>query len=216
MILRELRILRLQKGTLYGALSFYTLALFCIALAIGPEPTVLGRSAPALIWILCVLTTLFSTPQLLKQEENEGILDEMMMRPSHPALFLLSKMAALFFFMGVPLILVGASLSPLFALPLDEVLTLIATLLIGFPALSSLTILGGLLTLNSRGDGILISLLILPLILPLILFSLSAAHMVRLGLDSSPSFCLLTSVSLILVIVSMTAGTKALRFAVEG
>jgi len=206
----------LHKGALLGAFSFFALALFSMTLAIGPEPSVLQRSGPALIWILAILTTLFSTPLLLKQDENEGILDQILLQQTPLAFSLLSKSVAEYLLVGLPLTLVSICLSSLFAISLSEIMILSATLLIGFPALSCLGILGGLLTINSRGGGILMTLLILPLTLPLLLFSLSAVEMTQLGLDSSPSFCLLTSVSIVLVIVSLMAGTRALRLAVEG
>lgn len=216
MIRRELRSLYLHSGTLLATFSFFTLALFCISLALGPHRNILRQSAPALLWILAILSTLFSTPLLLKAEAKEGILDEILLQSFPPAFYFLSKMAAECILFGVPLIVLGTLLSPFFALPNKDTLTLSLTLLISFPALSSLGILGSLLTIHSRGGGLLIAILILPLTLPLLLFGLSAIEIARLGLDSFPSFCLLTGVSLLLVIISITASNWALRFAVEG
>lgn len=216
MIRRELTLLYLQKGTLLGAFSFFALALFCISVSLGPDEKILKRSAPALLWVLTILTTLFSTPLLLKTEAREGLLDEIILQPSPPAFYLLSKLSAEWVLLGLPLSGIATLLSPWFSLTLWEGLTLSITLLIGFPALSALGILGGLLTLNTRGGGILLSLLILPLTLPLLLFGISVMETARLGLDSFPSFCLLTSASLLLVILSVGAGSWALRFAIEG
>ncbi|MBS0271456.1 MAG: heme exporter protein CcmB [Proteobacteria bacterium] len=216
MIRRELRNLYLHGGTLLATFSFFVFALFCIALTLGPHENILKQSAPALIWILAILSTLFSTPLLLKAEAKEGLLDEILLHPSSPAFYLLSKTIAECILFGLPLIVVGACLSSFFLLPYKDILTLSLTLLIGFPALSSLGILGGLLTIHSQGGGLLIALLILPLTLPLLLFGLAVMEMVRLGLDSSASFCLLTGVALLLVIISITASSWALRFAIEG
>ena len=216
MIRRELTLLYLQKGTLLGAFSFFALALFCVSVSLGPDEKILKRSAPALLWVLAILTTLFSTPLLLKTEAQEGLLDEIALQPSPPAFYLLSKLSAEWLLFGLPLSVITIVLSPWFSLSLVESLTLSITLLIGFPALSALGILGGLLTLNTHGGGVLLALLILPLTLPLLLFGLSVMETVRLGLDSFPSFCLLTSVSLLLVILAVGAGSWALRFAIEG
>ena len=216
MIGRELRRLRLQGTSLFASFSFFALALFCVALALGPDEKILRRSAPALLWILAILTTLFSTPLLLKNEAEAGLLDEIILHSSHPSFYLLAKMGAEILLLGLPLIILGALSSPLFMLSQEEVIILSLTLLVGFPALSALGILGGLLTLNTQNGGLLIPLLILPLTLPLLLFALSALDMTRLGLDSSAPFCLLTSTSLFLVVISIGAGNWALRFAVEG
>lgn len=216
MMRREFRIFFFYRGALLTSLSFFALALFCVSLALGLEEKLLRQGTPAFLWILAILTTLFSTPFLLKIEAHEGLLDEILLQPTPPSLYLLAKIGSEFFFLGLPLIGFGALLSSLGALSLTEVVTLSLTLLLGFPAVSALGVLGGLLTLHARGGGTLIALLILPLALPLLLFALSVMEMTRLGLDSSASFCLLTSVSLLLVILSVGVGNWALRFAVEG
>ncbi len=216
MIQREFRIFFLSIGSLFNSFSFFALMLFCASMAIGPEEAILRRTAPVFLWILIALTVFFSTPNLLKVEEQEGLLDEVILQPSLPCSYLLIKIGAECLFIGLPLIGLGALLSSFFALSMNEIVVLSLTLLIGFPALSALGILGSLLTLHARGGSILLSILIFPLSLPLLLFTISVMEMVRLGLDSSASFCLLTSTSIFLFIVSIGIGSWAFRFAVEG
>ena|SRR3990167_1579985 len=215
MILRELHTAYLHKGSLFSTFGFFILALFCVSLAIGPNEVLLKQSAPGLIWILAILTIFFSTPLLLKREAQHGLLDEILLHPSLTSTYLLSKVMAECLFIGLPLACISFLLSPLFSLSSAEATSLFATLLIGFPALSALGLLGSLLTLNTQGGGILLSLIILPLTLPLLIFGLSVMEMTRLGLDSFPSFCLLTGISLFLVILGITAGSWALPFAAE-
>lgn len=216
MIRYEIRNLCLQGGSLLSSLSFFALALFCLALAIGPDPTLLKKSGPALFWILAILTTLFSTPFLLKNEAKQGVLDEILLHPLPSAFYLLSKDFSQWLLIGLPLAGLSFVLSPWFFLSFQEAFILSLTLILGFPALSALGILGGLLTLSARGGGILIALLSLPLALPLLIFSLSVLEMTRLGLDSFPSFCLLGGVSLLIFTISIGISTWALRFAGEG
>lgn len=216
MIRRELRLLSLQSGTLFSSLAFFVLALFCLSLALSLQEKAMRYCAPALIWILAILTTLFSTPLLLQREEREGIFDEILLQPFPHSFYLIAKIVAEFLLLGLPLIGLSVVFASLFALSLGESLTLGFTLLIGFPTMSALGHLGGLLTIHARGGGILLSLLIMPLTLPLVLLGLSVMETMRLGLDSFPSICLLTSASLLLVILSVGAGSWALRFVVEG
>jgi len=215
MILRELYNLSLHRGRFFSIFTFFALALFCASLALGPNERLLKQSAPALIWILAILTTFFSTPHLLKKEAQHGLLDEILLHPSLASTYLLSKVIAECIFIGFPLACVGLLLSPFFSLSSHEMLSLFLTLLIGFPDLSALGILGSLLTLNTQGGGLLISLILLPLTLPLLIFGLSVMDMVRLGLDSFPSFWLLSGTSLFLIILAIAAGSWALSFATE-
>lgn len=215
MIRSEIHKLYLNGGTLLGSLSFFALSLFCFSLALGPEPMILNRCAPAFLWILTILTFLFSTPLLLKTEYQEGLLDEIFLHPLSLSFYILSKMTADVLLLGLPLLGLGALFSPVFFLSFVETAVLLLTLLIGFPAISVLGIMGGLLTLHTRGGGILISVLILPLTLPLLLLALSITEITQLGLDSFTPFCLLISVSLLLTIISVGAAHWALCFAVE-
>lgn len=216
MIKSELRKLYLQRGPLLNSLCFFTIVLFCFSLALGPEKETLRRGGPVLLWILVLLTTLFSAPLLLKSEAQEGLLDEVLLHPLSPSFYLLSKIVAEGIYLGLPIISLSALLASFFSLSLPEILMLSLTLLIGFPALSALGIFGALLTLHARGGGILMVLLIFPLMLPLLLFALSVMEMGRLGLDSFAPFCLLSGVALLLVIIGIGAGSWALRLAVEG
>lgn len=215
MIRYEIHKLYLNSGILILAGGFFALSLFCFLLVLGPDVTLLNRCAPSFIWLMALLTLLFSTSFLLKAEFQAGILDEMLLQPSPPAFSLVAKMTAEVLLLGVPLILTGMVFAPFFFLSFKETLFLGLTLLVGFPALSALGLLGGLLTLNARGGNLLISLLILPLTLPLLLFALSVMERVQMGLDSFAPFCLLTSVSLLLLMIAIGAGQWALSLSME-
>ena len=215
MIRHEIHKLYLNSGALLVSFSFFSLSLFCFLLVLGSDTTLLNRCAPSLIWVLAILTLFFSTPLLLKAEFQSGLLDEILLQPLSPSFYLLAKIGAECLLLGLPLLGIGALFSVFFSLSFNEGLSLSLTLLIGFPALSALGILGGLLTLNARGGTILISLLILPLTIPLLLFALSVMERTRLGLDSFAPFCLLTSISLFLLIVAVGAGQWALSLAME-
>lgn len=215
MIRHEIHKLYLNSGTLWVSFGFFSLSLFCFLLTLGAEPSLLNRCAPSLVWILAILTFLFSTPLLLKADFHSGNLDEILLHPLSPSFYLLAKIGAECLLLGLPLLGIGALFSCLFSLTFHETITLLLTLMIGFPALSALGTLGGLLTLNARGGNILISLLILPLTIPLLIFALSVMERTQLGLDSFAPFCLLISVSLFLFIVAVGAGQWALSLAME-
>lgn len=216
MIWVECRKLWFNRGTLFSTFSFYSFVLFSVSLVLGSDESVLKTCSSALLWILVSLTTFFSTPLLLKTEAQSGLLDEILLYSLHPGFSLLSKVIAEWFLIGVPLCVFSVFLSPLFAQSMQETFIHFLTLLVGFPALSALSLLGGLMTLHARGGSLLLSFLILPFSLPLFLFALSVMEMTRLGLDSLSPFCLLIGTSLFLVTLSIGAGTWALKQTLEG
>lgn len=215
MIRHEVHKLYLNSGTLLVFFGFFSFALFCFLLILGSQNPLLARCAPSLIWMLAILTLFFSTPLLLKADFHAGILEEILLQPHAPSLYILAKITAECFLIGLPLLGIAALFSSSCFLTFKETMVLLCTLGIGFPALSALGIFGGLLTVNARGGNVLLALLILPLTLPLLVFALSVMEKTRLGLDSFTPFCLLTSSSLFLLIVAVGAGQWALSLAME-
>lgn len=216
MIRVECQKLWMSKGTFLPTFGFYIFFLFCMAFAMGSNHELLALASPPIVWVLALLTTFFSMPFLLKNEWNQGTLEEVLLLPQHPGFFLLSKVAAEWIMFGIPLSFLSLLLCPFFGLSFGEVIPFLISLLVSFPAISALGILGSLLTLHGREGSLLLSFLILPLSLPLFLFSLSYLELVRFGLDSLPAFGLLIGTSLFLVVLSIVAGVGALKQISEG
>lgn len=214
MILNEIYKLYLSRGTIFTAMSFYALSLFCFSLALSPEEITFNSSIFPFLWILMILTFFFSVPLFVKFEYQEGLLDEIFLHSLLPCFYILSKIGAEILILGLPLLGIGILFS--LSLPCVEVFHIALTLLIGFPPLSALGILGALLTLRTQRGGILAAILLIPFTIPLFILALSILEMTRLGLDPFPSFCLLISVSLFLTILSVGASHWALNFAMEG
>jgi heme exporter protein B len=89
---------------------------------------------------------------------------------------------------------------------------LVATLLVGTPAVSLLGAAGAALTLKARRGGVLIALLVLPFYIPTLIFGISAISAVATppGSFLSP-FLMMVAVSLIALVVGPIAAASALR-----
>jgi len=69
---------RIGGGAELGLAFFLTLVAI-VPFAIGPDQNLLGRLAPAVLWIAALLSTLFGLDRLFQADEEEGVLDQFLL-----------------------------------------------------------------------------------------------------------------------------------------
>ncbi|MGS0676472.1 heme exporter protein CcmB [Shewanella sp. 0m-4] len=171
---RDLQIAIRHRGDIFNPLLFFVLVVTLFPLGIGPEPQVLTRVAPGIIWVAALLASMLSLERLFKADYADGSLEQMLLSPQPLPLMVLAKVLAHWILTGVPLILVAPLLAVLLHLDGNSYGALIATLALGTPVLSLLGAIGVALTVGLRKGGVLLSLLILPLYIPVLIFATSA------------------------------------------
>lgn len=179
---RDLQIAIRHRGDIFNPLLFFILVVTLFPLAIGPEPQVLTRVAPGIIWVAALLASMLSLERLFKADFNDGSLEQMLLSPQPLVILVLAKVLAHWILTGVPLILVAPLLAVLLHLDDNSYGALMATLALGTPVLSLLGAIGVALTVGLRKGGVLLSLLILPLYIPVLIFATSAIDAAGLNL----------------------------------
>ncbi|MCL1060470.1 heme exporter protein CcmB [Shewanella sp. Choline-02u-19] len=179
---RDLQIAIRHRGDIFNPLLFFVLVVTLFPLAIGPEPQVLTRVAPGIIWVAALLASMLSLERLFKADYVDGSLEQMLLSPQPLPLMVLAKVLAHWILTGVPLILVAPLLAVLLHLDSNSYGALIATLALGTPVLSLLGAIGVALTVGLHKGGVLLSLLILPLYIPVLIFATSAIDAAGLNL----------------------------------
>ncbi|GIU02623.1 heme exporter protein CcmB [Shewanella sp. 1_MG-2023] len=179
---RDLKIAIRHRGDIFNPLLFFVLVVTLFPLGIGPEPQVLSRVAPGIIWVAALLASMLSLERLFKADFNDGSLEQMLLSPQPLPILVLSKVLAHWILTGVPLILVAPLLAVLLHLESNSYTALILTLTVGTPVLSLLGAIGVALTVGLRKGGVLLSLLILPLYIPVLIFATSAIDAAGLNL----------------------------------
>lgn len=182
---RDLQIAIRHKGDIFNPLLFFILVVTLFPLGIGPEPQVLSRVAPGIIWVAALLASMLSLERLFKADFVDGSLEQMLLSPQPLSLMVLAKVLAHWILTGVPLILVAPLLAVLLHLEANSYGALMATLALGTPVLSLLGAIGVALTVGLRKGGVLLSLLILPLYIPILIFATSAIDAAGLNLPYS-------------------------------
>jgi heme exporter protein B len=112
-----------------------------------------------------------------------------------------------------------ALVSPALALVVDveprAIGSLVLSLLIGTPGLSLIGSVAAALTLGARRQGVLLSLLVLPLYVPLLIFGAGAVEAAALGTGPRADLLLLGALTLAALPLCPWASAAALRQALE-
>jgi heme exporter protein B len=201
-----------EGGTIGVALGFYLVVVTLLPLAIGPDLNLLARIAPGVLWLALLLAALLSLGRLLETDFEDGSLDVLATGPLPLEAVAAAKSLAHWLTTGVPLTVLAPLLGLLLNLDLDAYGTLVATMLVGTPAISFLGAVGAALTLKARRGGLLLGLLMLPLFVPTLIFGISA---VAWEAGVGPSFLILAAISLGALVLGPVAAAAALRFQLQ-
>lgn len=212
---RDLKLAMRRRADIVSVLFFFIIVATLFPLGIGPEPEILRRLAPGVLWIGALLATILSLPRLFADDYQDGTLEQLALSPQPLALSVLGKVIAHWLVSGLPL----ALLTPLLGLQFDldpEILGVLAlSVLVGTPALSGVGAIGAALTLGVRGGGVLLSLLVLPLYIPVLIFGAGAVDAASSGLGTGVYFSILGALTLAGVFFAPWAAAAALRIALE-
>lgn len=215
LVARDLRLAWRQRSDLFMALSFFLLVAALFPFALGPEPNLLLRIGPGVVWVAALLALLLTLERLFALEQEDGSLDLLLLSPLSPEALLLAKAAGHWLTTGLPLVLAAPLLGLLYNLPAEGYGVLLASLLLGTPSLSLFGALGAALCLGTRRGSVLLPLLVLPLAVPVLIFGTAAIDATLAGLAARPHLLLLAALLLLALPVAAFAGAAALRQAAE-
>lgn len=214
-IRRDLLLAARRKGDWLTSQFFFVMVVSMFPLGIGPDPVMLSKVAPGVVWVAALLASLLSLSRVFADDYRDGSLEQMLLSPQPAVILALGKGIAHWMIYGIPLLLIAPVLGIQFALPGDAVAVLMLSLLIGTPILSLLGSVGAALTLGLRGGGVLLTLLILPLYVPALIFGAGAVDGVLAGLGAESHLSLLAAFFVLVLIVAPWVTAAALRVSIE-
>lgn len=212
---RDLTLAARRRGDWLIAQFFFVMVASLFPLGVGPEPEMLSRIGPGVLWVAATLASLLSLSRLFADDHRDGSLEHMILSPEPTVLLVLGKSLAHWLIYGIPLLLIAPVLGLQFNLPADAILTLEISLLLGTPILSLLGGVGAALTLGLRGGGVLLTLLILPLYIPALIFGAGAVDGTMAGTGSEAHLSLLGSFLVLSLMIAPWIAAAALRVALE-
>ncbi len=212
---RDLRIGLRSKGELVQALMFLVIVVSLFPLAVGADPALLKRIAPGVVWVAALLSVLLTLPRLFAADYADGTLEQMLLSPYPLAVIAAGKMLAHWITSGLPLALIAPVLGLQLGLEDNELLVLVAGLMLGTPVLSMIGAIGAALTLGLRGASVLLALLVLPLYMPVLIFGAGAVEQVMASIDYAANLSLLGAILLLGALASPFAVAAALRISLD-
>jgi heme exporter protein B len=212
LFLRDIRAgRRIGGGTSLGVV-FFLILITLSAFAIGPDLSLLGKIAPAILWIAGLLATLLGLDRLFQADHEDGSLDLLLTSRTPLELIVLVKCLAHWILTGLPLAAAAPILGLMLNVPASNLWSLTVSLLAGTPALTLIGAIGAALTVSLRRGGLLFAVLILPLCVPSLIFGVAAAGASEDSMvPFQTPFLILCALTLIAIVAAPIAAAAALR-----
>lgn len=212
---RDLRLALRQRGDALLAVLFFVLTAMLFPFGLGPEPNLLARIAPGVVWVTALLAVLLSLERLFLTDYEDGSLELLVLSPLPLPVIVLAKVLAHWLTTGLPLLAAAPVIALMYGLPAEGYGVLLGAMALGTPTLSLLGAVGAALTLGARRGGVLIPLLVLPLYIPVLIFGVSAVDASLAGLGARPQLLLMGAGLLAALALAPWAAAAALRQAME-
>ncbi len=219
---KDLRLALRQRSDLTMAVLFFILTAMLFPFGLGPEPNLLARIAPGIIWVTALLSVLLSLERIFLADYEDGSLEQLVLSRASLEIAILAKVLAHWLTTGLPLILAAPLIALLFNMDTEAMTILLFAMLLGTPSLSLIGAIAATLTLGARRGGVLIPLLVLPLYIPTLIFGVGAIDAAMNSLEAGavianarPHLLLLGAILLVSLLITPLAGAAALKQALE-
>lgn len=196
LLTRDLR-LAVRAGGGFGlGLAFFLIVVVLVPFGVGPQSATLGLVAPGILWLGALLACLLSLDRIFALDYEDGSLDLLATSPVPMEAVVAMKSVAHWVTTGLPLALAAPVLGVLLSLPVGAYGWLLASLLVGTPALSVIGAFGAALTVGLKRGGLLLSLLVLPLYVPTLIFGAEVVRRGAVGMDVATPMAFLAAITL--------------------
>ncbi len=212
-IARDLRLAVRARSEMVQPFLFFTLIVSLFPLGVGPQPDLLARMAPGVIWVAALLATYTALDGLLRDDLQDGTLEQFLLSPTPLPWLLLGKVIAHWLITGLPLVAAAPLLALLLHIPLTALGTTLAALALGTPTLSLIGAIGVALTAGLPRGGLLLALIVMPLYVPILVFGAGAVDAATSGLPAFGQLYLLAAMLVLAVTLAPFATAAGLRIA---
>ncbi|NND59608.1 MAG: heme exporter protein CcmB [Gammaproteobacteria bacterium] len=212
---RDLRVAFRRFAELANPLLFFAGVIMLFPLSLSPDPQLLGRIAPGIIWVAALFSILLAQDNLFRPDYEDGSLEQMAITAHPLAMLVAGKLLAHWLITAAPLVLLAPLLATILSMPDAGIAVLVASLALGTPTLLVLSAIGAALTLGLNRGGLLLSILVFPLVVPVIIFGARATDLAAAGEQAAPVLYLLGAILVLALILGPLAIAAALRISLD-
>jgi heme exporter protein B len=212
---RNLRLAVRRRGELAQPLVLFAAVATLFPLALGPEPALLARIAPGIVWVAALLAALLPLERLFRPDFEDGTLEQLLLAPHPASVLVLARVLAHWLVTGLPVILLAPLIALVLHMPTPALPVLLATLALGTPVLALIGAIGVALTLGLRAGGPLLALLLLPLYVPVLIFAAGAGDRAAAGLAVAGPLYMLAALLALALTLAPLAIAASLRIALS-
>ncbi|HCA89801.1 MAG: heme exporter protein CcmB [Legionellaceae bacterium] len=169
---------------------FLSMIMVFFPLGITPDPALLQKISPSLIWLAVLLACLLASERLFAQEFEEGVLEQWIMSGFSLPVIMVAKISMHWLALMVSFILLCPLIALLFHYSFQAYLILMLSLILGTPAIFFLCAFSASLSLDIQQKGVVMALILLPLAVPIMIFG---SGLLQAALQQTPigAYCAL-------------------------
>ncbi|MEO1191247.1 MAG: heme exporter protein CcmB [Pseudomonadota bacterium] len=214
-VARDLGLAWRQRGQVLLSIAFFLLTASLYPFAIGPDPVLLARLAPGILWVSALFALVLTLERIFQADYEDGSLEQLALSPLPLAVQVLLKALVHWLTTGMVVTLAAPLVSLTYGLPLNQLWLLLASLVLGTASLSLLGVIASALTLGARRGALLVPLLVLPLAVPILILGVLAVQALGLNLAWRPHLLLMGALLLVFLPLAAFAAPAALRQALD-
>lgn len=196
-------------------IAFFMMVICLFPFAFSPDQDILKTLMPGGIWIAALFASLLSIETIFLSDMEEGCIEQWLLSPIPLPFLALAKLSAHWLVTALPLIVLTPLIGWLLQIPANAIFILTLSLLLGTPILTLLGSLGVALTIGFRQQGVMISLLVLPLALPVLIFGVNMVLQAQAGFQASGPLLMLAGLLLLSIVGIPIAVGAALRVGLD-
>ncbi len=157
-------------------MGFFLVVMFMFVLALDADQKVLQELASEIIFVAVLLAGLLSFDRVFRRDIEDGTMTQLKLSAYPLALIVAVKALVHWITTGFALLLLTPVIGIVLSMNIENILTLMVTLLFATPAISFVGAIGAALTVSIERASLIQALITLPLFIPILIFGTIASE----------------------------------------
>lgn len=167
---REIIVCCRQFRLILNGCLFLLMIIAFFPLLMPYDKQLLQTIAPGVIWIAVILAMFLSSERLFIQDYEDGVIEQWLISGHSLSVIILAKVVVFWLFNIASLLILCPIMALLFVFTWQQLACLVASLLVGTPAILCLCALTAAFGASLKQTGALMAIILLPFTIPVMIF----------------------------------------------